>query len=186
MSVFEIIMAAISLAMDAMAVAICKGLSGGNMDKDKSITVALYFGGFQAGMPLIGYFIGSSFSQTVESFGYWVSAILLGAIGVNMIVSALKGKEDEGGGLSHKELFIAALATSIDAFALGISFAFLKVNIGPTVMIIGGITFGLTIIGFKLGKYLKQRYRTLAECFGGIVLILLGLNVLLENYGFWG
>lgn len=186
MSVLEILILAVGLSMDAFAVSICKGLAVKRIDMGKAGIVGLWFGGFQALMPMIGYFLGSRFSNAIQSVDHWVAFILLSLIGANMIREALSRDEDAGrdsGSLSFKTMLMLAVATSIDALAAGITFAFLDVNIVGAVSIIGCTTCIISMAGVKTGSVFGTKYKSKAEMTGGVMLILLGLKILLEHTG---
>lgn len=183
MGLFMLFMTAVGLSMDAFAVAICKGLSVKKVTLKHGIIVGLYFGGFQAGMPLIGYFLGSSFAKYIENFDHWIAFALLGIIGFNMIRESREEEEELNSSFGFKAMFPMAVATSIDALAVGVSFAIMKVQIVWAVFFIGVITFTLSAIGVKLGNRFGAKYKSKAELFGGIVLILLGTKILLEHLG---
>ena len=186
MSVLEILILAVGLSMDAFAVSICKGLAVKRIDIKKAAIVGLWFGGFQALMPMIGYFLGSRFSKAIQSVDHWVAFILLSLIGANMIREALSRDEDAGrdsGSLSFKTMLMLAVATSIDALAAGITFAFLDVNIVGAVSIIGCTTCIISMAGAKVGSVFGTKYKSKAELTGGVMLILLGLKILLEHTG---
>jgi len=183
MGLFELFMIAVGLSMDAFAVAICKGLSVEKVKFKHGLIVGLYFGGFQAGMPLLGYFLGSSFAKYIESFDHWIAFVLLGIIGINMIRESGEEEEELNGSFGFKAMLPMAVATSIDALAVGISFAIMQVQIGWAVTFIGIITFTLSAIGVKIGNHFGAKYKSKAELFGGIVLILLGIKILLEHLG---
>ena len=189
MGFLELFLIGVGLSMDAFAVAICQGLSMTRIKWGHALTVGLYFGGFQALMPLLGWVLGSQFSGYIQQYDHWVAFILLLLIGGNMIREALSGEEDEaedtatGGGLDHKKLFLMAIATSIDALAVGITFAFLKVSILPAVLTIGCITFALSFVGVAVGNRFGTRFQKKAEIAGGTVLVLIGLKILLEHIG---
>ena len=185
MGLVEIILIAISLAMDAFAVSICKGLSMKKMDWKKAIIIALYFGLFQGGMPLIGYILGVGFEESIKFIDHWIAFGLLAFIGGNMIKEALSKKEDDevDDKVDFKTMIVLAIATSIDALAVGVTFAFLNVNIILAVSLIAIITFIISCIGVKLGNVFGDKYEKKAELAGGIVLILIGLKILLEHLG---
>ena len=185
MSLWELFAIAVGLSMDAFAVSICKGLSVKQVKAKHSLTCGIYFGGFQAMMPLIGYLLGVSFQAMIESVDHWIAFVLLGVIGANMVKEALGGEEDEclDCNFTPKAMLPMAVATSIDALAVGVSFAFLKVDIVPAVSFIGVITFVLSAIGVKVGNVFGMKYKSKAELFGGIVLILMGCKILLEHLG---
>lgn len=185
MGLVEIILIAVSLAMDAFAVSICKGLSMKKMDWKKAIIIGLYFGLFQGGMPLIGYLLGVGFEESIKFIDHWVAFGLLAFIGGNMIKEALSKKEDDevDDKVDFKTMVVLAIATSIDALAVGVTFAFLNVNIILAVSLIAIITFIISCIGVKLGNVFGDKYEKKAELTGGIVLILIGLKILLEHLG---
>ena len=168
--------------MDAFAVAICKGLSMSKMNWKKASIIGLYFGGFQALMPLIGYLLGINFQEKITSIDHWIAFILLGIIGINMIKEAIsKDSEKQNDSIKFKDMLILAVATSIDALAVGITFAFLKVNILLAISLIGIITFIISVFGVKIGNVFGDKYEKKAEFAGGIILILLGTKILLEH-----
>lgn len=183
MGLLDLFLIAVGLSMDAFAVAICKGLSVQKVKLKHGLIVGLYFGGFQAGMPLLGYLLGSSFAKYIEAFDHWVAFILLGIIGINMIRESREKEEELNGSFGFKAMIPMAVATSIDALAVGVSFAFMRVEIGWAVVFIGAITFTLSAIGVKIGNHFGAKYKSKAELFGGIVLILLGIKILLEHLG---
>ena len=182
MGLVEIILTAIGLSMDAFAVSICKGLSTKDVRIKHSIITGLYFGLFQALMPIIGYFLGVNFQNAISSIDHWIAFILLALIGISMI----KESREEGDGndsYDFKTMLILAVATSIDALAVGISFALLDVDIFFSSALIGIITFALIAFGVKAGCNLVSRSRSRAELLGGVILILIGLKILLEHLG---
>lgn len=183
MGIIELFILAVGLSMDACAVSICKGLATEKVKPRHMIITGLWFGGFQALMPLIGYFLGKSFEKYVTSFDHWIAFVLLGAIGVNMIKEAFENEEsDSDCDFGFKTMFLMAVATSIDALAVGITFALLPdVNIFAAVSFIGIITFTLSAIGVKLGSIFGGKYKSKAELAGGIILILMGAKILLEH-----
>ena len=173
--------------MDAFAVSICKGLAMQKLALKKAAIVGLWFGGFQAGMPLIGYFLGKQFENYVTSIDHWVAFVLLSLIGITMIREAMSKEEEKADdSLAAKTMFLLAVATSIDALAIGITFAFLQVNVAPAVSLIGVTTFLLSVIGVKVGNVFGMKYKSKAEFAGGIILIAIGLKILLEHLGFLG
>ncbi len=187
MSLFELFLVAVGLSMDAFAVSICKGLAMRKMMLRNAAVVGLWFGGFQAGMPLIGYFLGKQFESYVTSIDHWIAFILLSLIGISMIREALSKEEEKADdSLAVKAMFLLAVATSIDALAVGITFAFLQVSIVPAISFIGIITFLLSMVGVKVGNVFGMKYKSKAEIAGGIVLIAMGLKILLEHLGFLG
>lgn len=184
----ELFLIGVGLSMDAFAVSVCKGLNmRGKVNFKHAGVIALFFGGFQALMPLIGYFLGIGFEKYITKIDHWIAFLLLGFIGGKMIVEAIKewkaeDKQEEDK-LDIKELTILAVATSIDALAVGITFAFLSVNIWSAISIIGVTTFVLSIIGVVIGNKFGSRYKSKAELAGGIILVLMGLKILLEHLG---
>ena len=185
MSLAELFVIALGLSMDAFAVAICKGLSMQRMSWKNAALAGLYFGGFQAGMPLIGYFLGTSFRDAITSIDHWIAFVLLGLIGANMVKEALAKEEEEEkkDSFDVKTMVPLAVATSIDALAIGVTFAFLNVDIVPAVSFIGVTTFVFGIAGVKIGNVFGLRFKAKAELAGGIILILMGCKILLEHLG---
>lgn len=182
MTVFEIFLIGIGLSMDAFAVSICKGLSVGKVNGRHMLTAGLWFGGFQALMPLIGYLLGSTFEQYVTSIDHWIAFILLSIIGANMIKESFdKDSEKQNSSFSFMSMLMVAVATSIDALAVGITFAFLQVNIWLAIAIIGCTTFVISAAGIKVGSAFGAKYKSKAEFFGGAVLICLGIKILVEH-----
>ena len=187
MGLIELFLIAVGLSMDAFAVSVCKGLAMPKCTFKKAAIVGLWFGGFQALMPAIGYILGAQFQEAIASIDHWIAFVLLALIGGNMIHEALDNDEEEAdASLDVKTMFLLAVATSIDALAIGITFAFLKVNIIPAVCFIGIVTFIISFAGVKIGNVFGARYKNKAEIFGGVILILLGLKILLEHLGFLG
>ncbi|MBR2987329.1 MAG: manganese efflux pump [Clostridia bacterium] len=188
MSFMELLITAIGLSMDAFAVAVCKGLSTERVKPKHYILIGLWFGGFQGLMPLIGYLLGSTFESYITPVDHWVAFVLLGIIGGNMLKEGLS-KDDcdckkEDSSFAIKTMFLMALATSIDALAVGITFALLPdVSIVTAVTSIGVITFVLSAIGLKIGNVFGTKYKSRAEITGGIILILMGTKILLEHLG---
>ncbi len=184
MGIIELVLTGIGLAMDAFAVATCKGLASKKATWTNAIIIGLWFGIFQALMPLVGFFVGSTFSAYIESIDHWVAFALLAFIGLKMIYDAFKGgEENSNASLAFKVMLVMAIATSIDALAVGISFSFLQVNIWLAIAIIGVITFTLSMIGYKIGNLLGSKFEKWAELAGGIILVLLGLKIMLEHIG---
>lgn len=182
MGIIELVILSIGLAMDAFAVAVCKGLSMTKMKWKNAIIIGLYFGFFQGFMPVIGYLLGVNFQEKISSIDHWIAFMLLGAIGINMIKEALsKDCEKQSDSIKFKDMLVLAIATSIDALAIGITFAFLKVNVVLAVSLIGGITFAISVIGVKIGNIFGDKYEKRAEFAGGLILILLGVKILLEH-----
>lgn len=180
MGLIELFLIAVGLSMDAFAVSVCKGLAMPKCTFKKAAIVGLWFGGFQALMPAIGYILGAQFQEAIASIDHWIAFVLLALIGGNMIHEALDNDEEEAdASLDVKPMFLLAVATSIDALAIGITFAFLKVNIIPAVCFIGIVTFIISFAGVKIGNVFGARYKNKAEIVGGVILILLGLKILL-------
>ncbi len=179
----------VGLSMDAFAVSICKGLSMHKVNKKQCFVIALFFGGFQALMPFIGWLLGSQFESYITSIDHWIAFILLGFIGGKMIVEAVKEKDEAvqieqmDPPLDIKELFLLAVATSIDALAVGITFAFLDTPIVEAITIIGLTTFVIAIIGVYVGNFFGNKYKSKAELVGGLILVLIGVKILLEHLG---
>ena len=188
MSFTELLLIAIGLSMDAFAVALCKGLNMIKINYKHTFIIASFFGGFQALMPLIGWLIGSQFSQYITSFDHWVAFVLLGFIGAKMLYEAFKNEKDDceccNNSINVKEIFIMAIATSIDALAVGITFAMIPdTNIFISIGIIGVITFVLSGIGVFIGNKFGSKYEQKAQIAGGIILVLMGIKILLEHLG---
>ena len=187
MGLIELFLIAVGLSMDAFAVSVCKGLAMPKCTFKKAAIVGLWFGGFQALMPAIGYILGAQFQEAIASIDHWIAFVLLALIGGNMIHEALDNDEEEAdASLDVKTMFLLAVATSIDALAIGITFAFLKVSIIPAICFIGIVTFIISFAGVKIGNVFGARYKNKAEIVGGVILILLGLKILLEHLGFLG
>ncbi|MGN0527536.1 MAG: manganese efflux pump MntP family protein [Eubacterium sp.] len=184
----EIFLIAVGLSMDAFAVSICKGLKMQNkINGGQTALIALFFGGFQALMPVIGWFLGSSFKKYIENFDHWVAFVLLAFIGGKMIYDSFHDDDDnEDKPFSIKELFLLAIATSIDALAVGITFAIIKTNIWTAVALIGVTTFVLSAVGVFIGHKFGAKYKNKAELAGGIILVLIGVKILLEHLGIIG
>lgn len=186
MGLVELFLIAVGLSMDAFAVSVCKGLAMRKCTWSKAVLVGFYFGAFQAGMPLIGYFLGVQFKQVIVSIDHWIAFILLGIIGVNMLREAFGSCEEcaeQDGALDVKTMVGLAVATSIDALAVGVTFAFLQVDIIPAVGFIGIITFAISVAGVKIGNIFGGRYKKGAEIAGGVILILMGVKILIEHLG---
>lgn len=186
MGIWELIIIAVGLSMDAFAVSICKGLSVQKVGIRHMLTAGLYFGGFQALMPALGYLLGIQFQSLITSVDHWIAFVLLGLIGFNMIRESRSKEECCNDSFNFKTMLPLAIATSIDALAVGISFAFLQVDIIVAVSSIGVITFLFSAAGVKIGNVFGSRYKSKAELFGGIVLILMGLKILLDHLGILG
>lgn len=186
MTLTELFIIAVGLSMDAFAVAVCKGLAVYKVKPKHMVLAGAWFGGFQALMPLIGYLLGATFEEYITKIDHWVAFILLGIIGANMIKEAVS--KDDGdctdASMGVKQMFTLAVATSIDALAVGITFALLPdVSIGAAVGFIGVITFILSAVGIKIGNIFGAKFKSKAELTGGIILILMGLKILLEHLG---
>lgn len=183
MNTVDLFLVAVGLSMDAFAVALCKGLSVRRVKPKHGVITGLYFGGFQAMMPLFGYILGNCFANYIEAFDHWIAFGLLGIIGIHMIRESGEQGEELNASFGLKTMLPMALATSIDALAVGVSFAFMKVQIGWAVAFIGLITFTLSAAGIKIGNYFGKKYKSKAEFLGGTVLILLGFKIVLEHLG---
>lgn len=189
MTLLEIFLIGIGLSMDAFAVAICKGLAmPDKVDRKGALLIALYFGVFQAVMPTLGWLLGSQFARYVTRLAPWIAFILLAWIGGNMIRESLskeEREEEETGSVSHKELLVLAVATSIDALAVGVTFSMLElaVSIGAAVALIGCTTFVISLAGVYVGNVFGAKYKSKAEFVGGAILILIGVKILLERFG---
>ena len=184
MGILELILLCIGLGMHAFAVSVCKGISMKKMNWKKACIIGLYFGGFQAIMPVIGYFFGSSFESIITNIDHWLAFILLAIIGTKMIQEAFQKEEEEyNEDISVKTMLVLSIATSIDALAVGITFAFFKVNLLLAITLIGTITFILSVIGTKIGNKFGDKYKSKSELAGGIILIIIGLKILLEHIG---
>ncbi|MGV8084195.1 MAG: manganese efflux pump MntP family protein [Coriobacteriia bacterium] len=187
MRLWELFVIALGLSMDAFAVSVGKGLSVPRTTLKHTAIVGVWFGGFQALMPLIGYLLGSSFRSLVTTWDHWIAFVLLVLIGVNMIRESRKAAEENlGASFRWRQMFPLAVATSIDALAVGVTFAFLDVRIVPAVAFIGVVTFAFSAIGLKIGNVFGTRFKSGAELFGGLVLILIGTKILLEHLGVLG
>jgi len=183
LGIIEIISIAVGLAMDAFAVSICKGLALGKLTIKHYLIVGVWFGGFQALMPLLGYLLGTSFSSYIRQFDHYVAFVLLAIIGANMIKEALEADscDKDSASLGFAVMLMMAVATSIDALAVGVTFAFYKLNIIVSVLLIGTITFVISALGVKIGSIFGTKYKRKAEFFGGSILIILALKLLLEG-----
>ena len=182
MSLWELLILAVGLSMDAFAVSVCKGLSVKKLKAKHMLTVGAYFGGFQALMPLLGYILGIQFQSMIQQFDHWI-ALLLVLIGLSMIKESREEAENLNDSFSFKTMLPLAVATSIDALAVGVTFAFLQVKIVPAISFIGATTFILSAIGIRIGNIFGAKYKSKAELVGGIVLILMGVKILLEHLG---
>ena len=182
MDLLTLLTLAVGLAMDAFAVSICKGLAMREKVLKKGIIVGLWFGGFQALMPTIGFFLGTQFKDQITSIDHWIAFVLLVLIGINMVKEALSNDEEQADdSIAVKEMFMLAVATSIDALAVGITFAFLNVHIVSAALMIGVCTFLISFVGVKIGNIFGTKYKSKAELAGGIILILLGFKILFEH-----
>ncbi len=183
MSIVEIILLGIGLSMDAFAVSICKGLSVQKLKPKHCLIAGLYFGGFQALMPLLGYLLGRQFEWLITNIDHWIAFVLLGIIGANMIKESFSPAEKLNNSFTPKEMLPLAVATSIDALAVGVTLAFLKTDIWSSVSIIGVTTFILSAIGVKIGNLFGAKFKSKAEFAGGAILILMGIKILLQHLG---
>lgn len=183
MNLLELFIVAIGLSMDAFAVSVCKGLSVRQLSPRHACIAGAYFGGFQAAMPLVGYVLGVQFQTYIVSIDHWIAFVLLVLIGGNMVHESHEQSEELNDSFSFRAMLPLAIATSIDALAVGVTFAFLQVRILPAVLFIGITTFVLSAIGIKIGHVFGTRYKSRAELGGGIVLILMGCKILLEHLG---
>ncbi len=186
MKVWELFVIAVGLSMDAFAVSICKGLSTKDVRREHMVVTGLYFGGFQALMPLAGYLLGSRFQSMIQRVDHWIAFVLLALIGANMVRESQGEAEHLDDSFTPGTMLPLAVATSIDALAVGVTFAFLNVRIIPAAALIGVTTFALSAIGMRLGNVFGARYQARAELAGGIVLILMGVKILLEHTGILG
>ena len=189
MGIVELALIAVGLSMDAFAVSVCKGLGMKRLDMGQALVIALFFGGFQALMPLAGWALGSGFQFYIEPVDHWIAFALLAFIGGKMLYDAFHEEDGdepvagEAARLDLKEILMLAIATSIDALAVGVSFAFLQVDIVPAISLIGVITFALSLVGVAAGHQFGARFEKPATIVGGLVLILIGLKILLEHLG---
>lgn len=186
MKVWELFVIAVGLSMDAFAVSICKGLSTKDVRREHMVVTGLYFGGFQALMPLAGYLLGSRLQSMIQRVDHWIAFVLLALIGANMVRESQGEAEHLDDSFTPGTMLPLAVATSIDALAVGVTFAFLNVRIIPAAALIGVTTFALSAIGMRLGNVFGARYQARAELAGGIVLILMGVKILLEHTGILG
>ena len=184
MNFIELLLIAIGLSMDAFSVSICKGLTTKKFSWRMALICGLWFGFFQALMPTIGYFLGAQFQELIEAYDHWIAFGLLVLIGANMIREAVWGQEEkQDGSLGFKTMLLLAIATSIDALAVGVSFACIQVKLWSSVLIIGLTTFLFSVLGVKIGNVFGSRYEKSASIVGGIILIIIGLKILLEHLG---
>ncbi len=183
MGIWELLVIAIGVSMDAFAISICKGLSVQELEKKHLLSAGLWFGGAQALMPLLGYLLGSGFQSAVERVDHWISFALLAIIGINMIRESRSEIEKLDTSFAAKAMFPLAIADSIDALAVGVTFAFLEVHIIPAILFIGATTFMFSVAGIKIGNTFGAKYKSKAELAGGLILIVMGLMILLEHTG---
>ena len=186
MGIIELFILAVGLSMDAFAVSICKGLSVGRLRPKHCAVAGLYFGGFQALMPLLGWLLGRQFEGLIKSVDHWIAFVLLVLIGANIIRESFGKEEELNDSFSFKVMLPLAVATSIDALAVGVTFAFLDVNVPWAVSLIGVTTFLLSAAGVKIGNLFGTRFKSKAEFAGGVILILLGVKILIEHLFFGG
>ena len=184
MGLWELFVLALGLSMDAFAVSVCKGLGLGSIRPKHMALAGAWFGGFQALMPLVGFFLGRFFAQVITAYDHWVAFVLLIIIGGKMVWEALENKEEDvDAAMDAKTMLLLAVATSIDALAVGVTFAFLEVDILPAVLFIGATTFVCSAVGVKVGSVFGAKYKQKAELAGGVALVLIGLKILLEGLG---
>lgn len=183
MGLLELFVLAVGLSMDAFAVSVCKGLSLGKIKTKHMCMAGAWFGGFQALMPLLGYVLGSFFSDRITKFSHWIAFVLLLFIGAKMIKEALSEEEKVDARMDARSMLLLAVATSIDALAVGVTFAFLQVSILPAVFFIGVVTFFCSAVGVKIGSIFGTKYKSKAEVAGGLILIVIGFRILLEGIG---
>lgn len=187
--VIELFLLGVGLSMDAFAVSVCKGLGMKKLNKKQALIIGLYFGGFQALMPFVGWLLGSQFQKYITSIDHWITFILLGFIGGKMMIEAVREWNEEevvdvmDAPIDHKNMLVLAVATSIDALTVGITFAFLGTPIVEAITIIGITTMVISIAGVVVGNFFGSRYKSKAEFIGGLILVLLGLKILLEHLG---
>ena len=187
MSIIELFILALGLSMDAFAVSICKGLSVPKLQVKHCLICGVYFGGFQALMPTIGWLLGIRFQSLITNIDHWIAFVLLAVIGANMIKESISKEEEcPDASFGLKTMLTLAVATSIDALAVGVTFAFLDVTIGPAVLLIGATTFVCSAVGVKIGNVFGNRFEAKAEFLGGLVLIVIGLKILIEHLFFGG
>lgn len=183
MGIGELVAISIGVSMDAFAIAICKGLSVERVEQKHLLSAGLWFGGAQAFMPLLGYFLGSRFRPMIESLDHWIAFVLLAATGIHMLWESREPVRKMDASFASRVMLLLAVADSIDALAVGISFAFLKVNILPAILMIGLTTFVFSVVGVKIGNHFGAKYKSKAEVVGGSVLLLMGILVLVEHLG---
>ncbi len=183
MGTIELLILAVGLAMDAFAVSVCKGLAMGKPSWRQAAVPGLWFGGFQGLMPCLGWLLGAGFSSYITAVDHWIAFALLAVLGINMLREAREGPESADGSLAWKPMLALAVATSIDALAVGITFAFLAVDIFPAVGTIAAVTFVLSVAGVRLGGRFGEKLGGKAQILGGCILILLGIKIVLEHTG---
>ena len=187
MGILELFLLAVGLSMDAFAVSVCKGLAMPKITVKKASVVGVWFGGFQALMPLIGWALGIRFQSMITNIDHWIAFVLLAVIGANMIKESFSKEEEcPDASFGFKTMLTLAVATSIDALAVGVTFAFLNVSIVPAVLLIGATTFVCSAVGVKIGNVFGNRFQSKAEFLGGLVLIAIGLKILIEHLFFGG
>ena len=186
MTIFELFVIAVGVSMDAFAVSICKGLSVRKLRSRHAFSTAMWFGGFQALMPLVGYFLGVHFADFVTNVDHWIAFVLLALIGGNMVKESRQGSDvcEHDADFSFRKMFALAVATSIDALAIGVTFAFLKINIWTAILLIGTTTAAFSGVGVKIGNVFGCRYKSKAELAGGMILIVMGVRILVEHVFF--
>lgn len=183
MNLGEMFLVAVGLSMDAFAIAICKGLSVEKVKMKHMLVTGLWFGGSQAIMPLLGYLLGTSFQAMIENVDHWIAFILLNIIGINMIRESREEVKQLDASFTAKIMFPLAIADSIDALAAGVTFAFMSVSIVPAVLLIGVTTFVLSALGVRIGSQFGEKYKSRAELLGGVILIVMGVIILLQDLG---
>ncbi|MCR5692272.1 MAG: manganese efflux pump MntP family protein [Eubacterium sp.] len=181
MGILDLFILAVGLSMDAFAVSICKGLSLGKIKIRHMLTAGIWFGGFQALMPLIGYFLGNLFAAKIDQYDHWIAFVLLLILGINMIRESRQEEESTDQRMNPKTMAVLAVATSIDALAVGVTFSFFQIQIIPTVIFIGATTFFISFIGVKIGSIFGVKFNDKAQLIGGLILILIGGKILLEG-----
>lgn len=186
MSFIEILIIAVGLSMDAFAVSICKGLSAGKVKASHCATAGAYFGGFQALMPVLGWMLGKQFEELIKNVDHWIAFVLLALIGANMIRESFGEPDSQSASFSFRTMLPLAIATSIDALAVGVTFAFLNVDILPAAATIGVTTFALSAAGVKAGGIFGAKFKSKAELAGGIALVLMGIKILIQHLFFGG
>lgn len=186
MNIIEIVMIGIGLSMDAFAVSVGKGLGMGRVRKNEAFWIALFFGGFQALMPVAGYLAGKQFAGNIMQIDHWIAFVLLVMIGFNMLKEGISGddEEEDESSFSFRELLVLAVATSIDALAVGVTFSFLNVNLAEAVTVIGCITFAISLAGVVIGSIFGDKLKDKAEIMGGLILIVLGCKILIQHLFF--